>query len=390
MWSPLASAPPLTYSTLPGSPPVASPFVVEETPVACEPAPVQLLQVAPAQEFEDLVQADPRFAKDLQLQRRQQLGMELPGVQSFLSKTSVASLGSYCAVATMFEQLGLRQAAGPFDFIRSECQGVSHLLRNGLEDFLDWEGPVRDVSGLKVFSTSWGGSFWHHDISDPKVRETFQRRRERFLNMRNENLLFVRVVNGTHELAQIPELYSALKLRFGASSRVLLLVLIDLQDYEREVRTQDLGSDVIFSCVHSSTWEAPILVPSPEEQAKKRLHMASDAYAKAVSRALFIWCGYVSVNPVAAFPTWAHFAQQLVPWQGTNPKLDSYQPTRLQPPMQLGQLTAATAAGPPVAKQVILQTVMPTTLPLVTAAASMLPGPTLRPLPSSRVYQFVR
>lgn len=54
-----------------------------------------------------------------------------------------------------------------------------------------------------------------------------------------------------------------------------------------------------------------------------------------------------------ALPLKAHFAQQLVPWQGTNPKLDSYQPTRLQlAPMQL---TAATAAAPPVAKQVILQ-----------------------------------
>lgn len=176
--------------------------------------------------------------------------MELPGVKHFLSKTSLVSLGSYCAVANMIQKLGLREAAGPFDWIRSNGQGVTHLLRNGFQDFLDWEGRVHDVAGLQVFPTTWGGSFWHHDISDPQVRQTFDRRKQRFLQMRNENLLFIRVVNGTQEVAQIPDLYSALHARFAAVGRVLLLVLIDMQDSEREVRTQDLGSNVILACVH--------------------------------------------------------------------------------------------------------------------------------------------
>lgn len=296
--------------------------------------------------------------------------MELPGVKHFLSKTSLVSLGSYCAVANMIQKLGLREAAGPFDWIRSNGQGVTHLLRNGFQDFLDWEGRVHDVAGLQVFPTTWGGSFWHHDISDPQVRQTFDRRKQRFLQMRNENLLFIRVVNGTQEVAQIPDLYSALHARFAAVGRVLLLVLIDMQDSEREVRTQDLGSNVIFACVHHGAWEAPVGGCLPEEQARERLHLASDAYATALSRALYLWCGYVSVSPMA-YPTVASLSQQLVPWSCPDAKYDSYQPYRSMP-------TTAVAAT--------LQATLPSIAPTIPALQAV----NLRPLHPSRITQVVR
>ena len=60
---------------------------------------------------------------------------------------------------------------------------------------MDWEGTTHPVGSLEVFPMRWGGSFWHHDIRDPKVRETFVRRKERFLSSKNENLLFIRVVS---------------------------------------------------------------------------------------------------------------------------------------------------------------------------------------------------
>eukprot|EP00913_Durusdinium_trenchii_P009508 g8937.t1 len=152
---------------------------------------------------------------------------------------------------------------------------------------------IQPTSCLDVFPMRWGGSFWHHDITDVKVRQTFMRRKERFLNAQNENLLFIRVVNGTQELMQITGLYSALQERFGDKSRVRLLVLIDLQDTEQEVITQDLGRDVIFSCVHHSSWESHIPAPTPEEQARLRLHKASDSYSAALVRALYIWASEV-------------------------------------------------------------------------------------------------
>ena len=34
----------------------------------------------------------------------------------------------------MLQKLGLREAAGPFDWIRSSGLGVTHLLRNGFQE----------------------------------------------------------------------------------------------------------------------------------------------------------------------------------------------------------------------------------------------------------------
>lgn len=373
MWS--VPLPPPTYHVAPWSFQGASlvpPFVVEDVPrtLASPSTPVATLpgKLTTAPEFEELLKQDPEFGTALQGRRRQQLGMELPGVKYFLSKTNLVSLGSYCAVSNMLQKLGLREAAGPFDWIRSNGLGVTHLLRNGFQDFLDWEGRVHDVAGLQVFPTTWGGSFWHHDISDPQVRQTFDRRKQRFLQMRNENLLFIRVVNGSQEVAQIPDLYSALHARFAAAGRVLLLVLIDMQDSEREVRTQDLGSNVIFACIHYAAWEAPVKGCLPEEQARERLHLASDAYATALSRALYLWCGYVSVSPMAD-PTVASFSQQLVPWSCPDAKYESYQPYRSLP-------TTAMAT-----------TALQATLPSI---ASTIPAANLRPLHPSRITQVVR
>jgi len=352
--APAYAAWPLQGPVVGGPVPCAPPFVVEQMPAMGSMGMVAAPAVLASPDIEDVIKQDPEFARVLQTRRRQQLGLELPGIKDFLSKTTAVSLGSYCAVANMFEQLGLRDAAGPFDWMRSDCQGITHLILNGFQDFLEWEGHL-EIAGLKVFPTTWGGSFWHHDLNDPK-----------------DNLLFVRVVNSTEELRQIRPLYEALHRRFGGSSRVLLLVLIDLQDGEREILTQDLGSNVIFACIHHHSWEAPIRASSPEEQARQRLHMASDAYCAALSRALYIWCGYVSVTSMQ--PSSANLSQQLVPYQSPDPKRDSYQPVR-QP-----SLMAASVA---------LQAALPAVTMPFSAAPSVAPV-SLRPLHPSRITQVVR
>eukprot|EP00490_Sorites_sp_Unknown_P022602 CAMPEP_0114671156 /NCGR_PEP_ID=MMETSP0191-20121206/40679_1 /TAXON_ID=126664 /ORGANISM="Sorites sp." /LENGTH=364 /DNA_ID=CAMNT_0001930323 /DNA_START=37 /DNA_END=1131 /DNA_ORIENTATION=+ len=302
------------------APPVALPVTRVQAVVQAPEAPAQ-------PDIEDMVKHDPLFAQGLQSQRRQQLGLDKPQLQEFLSRTNLISLGSYCAVANTFESLGLRDAAGPFDWMRSDCQGITHLVKNGFEDFLEWEGTSHKIGSLDVFPMKWGGSFWHHDIRDEQVKETFRRRTQRFLNAKNDNLLFIRVLNGTQELSCVKALYQALQQRF-AESRVRLLVLIDLQNFEQDVVALDLGPDVIFSCVHHQSWEGP-LNGSPEEQARQRLHVASDAYSLALVRALHIWCNCGSLT--ASWPTVDAFSQHLVPWLGTDPRRDSYQPTRVTP-----------------------------------------------------------
>jgi len=321
----------LTFSppSRPVTPAVVAPVSPTPLTVPSVTSQTQITQaeVQPASDIEEMVKLDPLFTQVLQNQRRQQWGLEHPKVKEFLSKTSMISLGSYCAVANMFESLGLRDAAGPFDWMRSECHGITQLLENGFEDFLECEGSSHKIGSLDVFPLKWGGSFWHHDIRDTKVQETFLRRKERFLKAKNENLLFVRVVNGTQELSYIKALYTALQSQFD--SRVRLLVLVDLQDFEQDVGTLDLGPDVIFSCVHHQSWEGPIDAPSPEEEARQRLHKASDAYTKALVRALYVWCNCGSLS--ATWPSISSFSQHLVPWLGTDPKRDSFQPTRISP-----------------------------------------------------------
>lgn len=47
--------------------------------------------------------------------------------------------------------------------------GMTHNFSGlSLQDFLEWEGHL-EIAGLKVFPTTWGGSFWHHDLNDPKA-----------------------------------------------------------------------------------------------------------------------------------------------------------------------------------------------------------------------------
>lgn len=291
---------------------------------------------APQADIEDIVKHDPQFAKALQEQRRQQLGFGASYVQQFLAKTSLMSLGSYCGVAQTFEALGLREAAGPFDWMRTDCQGVTRLIQNGFQGFLDWEGTTHKVGAYDVFPMKWGGSFWHHNIRDAKVQETFERRKDRFLSLNKEKLLFIRAVNGTEELNFIGNLHRALKQRFP-KSQVLLLVFIDLQNCPREVIVQDLGPEVIFSSVHHSSWGS-LTATTPDGQARERLGKCTELYSAGLIRAIAIWC---HCGRVALWPSLKSFYGHLLPWLGPDPKREAFQPFRL--PFPLAAATASAA-----------------------------------------------
>eukprot|EP00434_Breviolum_minutum_P017850 symbB.v1.2.015753.t2/scaffold1187.1/size155418/2 len=117
------------------------------------------------------------------------------------------------------------------------------------------EMPFTRHCGTRIFPMSWGGSHWHHDFDDDEVKETMQRRKERFLSPAQENIVFIRAVNCTEELLAIPHLVQALKRRFSRS-HVRLLVLVDHQDVASNSVAKDLGNDVIFSTANGSVWES--------------------------------------------------------------------------------------------------------------------------------------
>merc|ERR1719201_2911734 len=129
------------------------------------------------------------------------------------------------------ENIGLRTAAHPFDWVRSSADGVLQCLQTDFADFFSFANVKRDQAGNQsFFGTSWGGSFWHHDIQDPVVRETFRRRIDRFLGKDApreglKNRIFVRVANSHDELALAPTLLAELQRKLP-KVRVFLLVLI--------------------------------------------------------------------------------------------------------------------------------------------------------------------
>lgn len=80
-------------------------------------------------------------------------------------------------------------------------------------------------------------SFWHDNIQLRDVRTKVQRRIDRFLGLSKatKDLLFVRSVASTSELAQVEDLYDALVTRFSrdgqTTRRVLLAILVNGQDH---------------------------------------------------------------------------------------------------------------------------------------------------------------
>eukprot|EP00435_Cladocopium_sp_Y103_P002973 s5248_g1.t1 len=94
----------------------------------CERSPAMMADI------EETVRGDPLFHPNLQFQRRSFLGLEEPKMKEILSRTKFVSLGSFCGVAQALQSLGLRGAAGPFDWMRSRCEGVTQLLATNFKD----------------------------------------------------------------------------------------------------------------------------------------------------------------------------------------------------------------------------------------------------------------
>ncbi|CAK9062574.1 Uncharacterized protein R408 [Durusdinium trenchii] len=97
-----------------------------------------------------------------------------------LRQMTFISLGSFCGVAQALESLGLRRCSMPLDWTRSSAEGVTRLVRNGFEDFLQASEAVC-IRQVRVFPTTWGG-FWHQALDCQRDVETLKRRRERFLS----------------------------------------------------------------------------------------------------------------------------------------------------------------------------------------------------------------
>lgn len=240
------------------------------------------------QDIDDRAAADPFLSPQRQRRRRDAAGLSSHLSSHFVENCEFVSLGCFCAVAHALRSLGLGKHAYPFDWNRSPLAGVIHLLERGFADFLT-HTFVRDEGhkGIVFGGSSWGGSFWHHDISKQKVKDDFKRRIQRFYGLKEvpatQPRVFVRAVNSTEELSMILELFGILR-RTLPDAKLKLLVLVDLQVSTGVVRvTDERYDDVLFARIHESLFAHSARHWTIEKH--------SNAYAEAIAACVLVWAG---------------------------------------------------------------------------------------------------
>ena len=149
---------------------------------------------------------EPWLAKPRTLARRERLGLGLEDKDSFFAEQcEFISLGSYCAVSRALQALDLKKYSYPFDWTRSPVEGLIKCLDQNFRSFFTYsfeahQGPAGHLLG----QSDWGGSFWHHDIREPKITADFVRRIDRMRGLRevpaSAPRVFVRAVNSSGEL----------------------------------------------------------------------------------------------------------------------------------------------------------------------------------------------
>mmetsp|Transcript_11407 Transcript_11407/g.26355 ORF Transcript_11407/g.26355 Transcript_11407/m.26355 type:complete len:293 (+) Transcript_11407:28-906(+) len=155
--------------------------------------------------------------------------------QSTLSGVSCIPLGSWCGPAVSLKHLGLREAAYPFDWNRTDLQAIFDFVESGFVRFFSFQ-RVDDHSEA-TGDNKWHGkltfcgdhhSVWHEDLRENSEHEKYLRRIDRFFHNPSERLLFIRAVNGDDELEDAPALLELLENHFP-NKEVFLLMIIDAQ-----------------------------------------------------------------------------------------------------------------------------------------------------------------
>ena len=269
---------------------------------------------------------DPHFSPDKQLARRSQAGIASGESKRFGENCEFVSVGCFCAVAHALQSLGLKQYTYPFDWNRSPSDGVMHCLQTNFSDFLDY-GFVRDEGhkGKLFGGTAWGGSFWHHDITKPKVRADFKRRIERFYGRKEvaacKTRVFVRAVNSTSELASVLDFQRVLQEALP-DAKIFLLVLVDLQTSSGLMSVSGAaGDNILFARIHESLFAQCTRHWSIEKH--------SNAYSEAIAQAVQWWAGDRNMSRrVAEFESLQDMFSVIDPFDGGSTKDQLFTPVR--------------------------------------------------------------
>lgn len=113
-----------------------------------------------------------------------------------------ASLGSYCQAAYALKELGIRQFAGPFDWVVSDARMQVHCLKDGFRDFLNprYYRASRDREAFAAHRLFGPRTFVHRDPRRKRDLLYFQRCVKRFhslLDNKAEDKFFLQVWSGS-------------------------------------------------------------------------------------------------------------------------------------------------------------------------------------------------
>mmetsp|Transcript_50362 Transcript_50362/g.93138 ORF Transcript_50362/g.93138 Transcript_50362/m.93138 type:complete len:354 (+) Transcript_50362:115-1176(+) len=238
------------------------------------------LGAAPDDAVDQAYSADPFYARDRVLSRRHMLGLNL--LDEFLDEVEFVSLGNYCMLSLALKALGLRSCSYPLDYTRSSTRGLIHLFTTGFADFITGQPITSPEHGVVVQNTAWGGSFWHHDLREPAVRNAMQRRVQRLLGKGSVPLdkprMFFRTANTTDELDLTTDLLMLLQSTY--SGPVKLCTCIELQSGSGPITLAgDLGDDLLFYRIS----EKYTLTTTQEERI--------DGFFDPIAQAIQFWSG---------------------------------------------------------------------------------------------------
>jgi hypothetical protein len=280
------------------------------------------------------VKADPNMSIECQQALREKVGLDMPEVAALFGESEFFSLGSWCGVALTLEKMGLRKAALPFDYVRVSLDGVLQCLQSDFDDFASFSEIHVAEGGHKFFyGSSWGGSFYHHDIEQEHVRQMFSRRIERFLGGSEGKIpasrVFIRVANSPQEVEESLSLMAALEQKFQ-DAPVYLLVIVDMQKTPRLLRLQNTNANILFYHAHEDLW-----MNCGKDLLTQR-HRCADTYADGIGAALRYWSeGLRSRVQAARVPDVKVLRALTENFDGGNAARELYRPQRLKDPFYL-------------------------------------------------------
>jgi len=274
----------------------------------------------------------PWLDPDVVRKRRIEHGLQHPTLSDFMENTEFISLGCFCGVTRGLQCLGVKQLTYPFDWVRTNAPSTVRCFERDFNDFCSssfvGESPAPGV--VCRGGSSWGGSFFHHDPSQPKTQADFKRRIER-LKGEGEvgpttRRVFLFALNSLSDLTSIPKLKSLVS-DMLPDADVYLLVMIDNQPAKGLVRVLEEDSNVLFYWNFQEMFEDMGAARNGKEGWSEKRH--AEAYAEGLAAALRVWSGVDGDASLATVQCYQDLYSRCMNFESGDPSSKLFWPLRI-------------------------------------------------------------